>query len=67
MLFEYLLIDKRYSMATMFACQAAAVSTIILLWFLTNGEYGIPKLTQPVLDVQLVTDKETHYTFEVPE
>merc|ERR1719435_623128 len=58
---------KRYSMGTMFACQAAAVTTIIFLWFLTNGEYGIPKLTQPVLDLQLVTDKETHYTFEVPE
>jgi len=58
---------KRYSMSTMFACQAAAVTTIILLYILTNGEYGIPKLTQPVLEIQLVTDKEAHYTFEVPE
>merc|ERR1719206_645585 len=59
--------NKRYSQTTMLACQAAAVTTIIFLWFLTDGEYGIPRFTQPDLDVQLVTDKETHYTFEVPE
>merc|ERR1712066_214732 len=42
--------NKRYSMRQMYACQLAALSSIIFLYIITDGEYGIPKLTQPVLD-----------------
>lgn len=57
----------RYTRGEMFKMQFYAVLVIAGLWFLTDGEHGIPKLTHQRLDQQLLTDGVTHYTFDVPE
>eukprot|EP00091_Calanus_sinicus_P006660 TRINITY_DN17373_c0_g1_i1.p1 TRINITY_DN17373_c0_g1~~TRINITY_DN17373_c0_g1_i1.p1 ORF type:complete len:125 (-),score=34.99 TRINITY_DN17373_c0_g1_i1:43-417(-) len=57
----------RVTRGYMYRCQLAWLITILISVYLTEGSAGIPKVTQPVLDQQLVTDGVTHYTFDVPE
>eukprot|EP00090_Calanus_glacialis_P019054 TRINITY_DN2938_c0_g1_i1.p1 TRINITY_DN2938_c0_g1~~TRINITY_DN2938_c0_g1_i1.p1 ORF type:complete len:179 (-),score=38.72 TRINITY_DN2938_c0_g1_i1:82-618(-) len=59
--------NYRVTRGYMYRCQLLALTTILVLAYLTSGHAGIPKTTQQVLDQQLVTEGITHYTFDVPE
>merc|ERR1711890_16098 len=59
--------NLRYTKAQLFATQLIVAIAIIGSIILCDGEYWIPKLTQPVCGEQLLTDGKTYYTFEVPK
>jgi len=61
--------SRRYSLNQMYACMAGITIFWFTFWHLSNGEFGIPRFNLAVSRQQLLTDKdrETHYTFDVPE
>ena len=65
-LYNHVFADYRWTRGQMYMGQFAMFLFLFFMYNLTNGYWGVPRLTQQRCRMQLASEGP-HYTFDVPE